>query len=313
MKCLVTGAAGFIGSNLSKKLLSLGYDVTGIDSFSDYYPRKIKEANIAGLLKHKKFSFVEGDLNGIDIKKLASGASVIFHKAAQPGVRKSWGSDFSIYIRDNIRATQRLLENVKDMPLDKLIYASSSSVYGDIRSLPMKEASPTRPVSPYGVTKLAAEHLCYLYHKNFGLPFAALRYFTVYGPGQRPDMAFHMFLKHIILNEEIIIFGDGKQTRDYTFISDVVQANIRAMDKNAEGGIYNIGGHARITVLDVLDMLRDITGKKIKVKFIEKQKGDMKHTYSDITRAKKYLKYSPDYSVKEGLKEEYKWLRSILK
>ncbi|MCK4648265.1 NAD-dependent epimerase/dehydratase family protein, partial [bacterium] len=227
MRVLVTGVAGFIGSHLAEGLLKLDCEVKGIDSFTDYYSRKIKENNLKNLKENKNFFFQEGDLLELDLEKVLEGIDYLFHEAAQPGVRKSWGKNFEHYIRNNITVTQRLLEEAKGLHLKKVVLASSSSVYGE-SPLPTKEDNVLRPISPYGVTKLASENLGYLYYKSFKVPIIILRYFTVYGPGQRPDMAFHRFIKATLNNEEITIYGDGNQTRDFTYVSDAVEATIKA-------------------------------------------------------------------------------------
>jgi UDP-glucose 4-epimerase len=246
MKALVTGCAGFIGSHLTDRLLSEGYDVIGIDCFTDYYSRSIKEANIQDALRNPRFIFIEQDIIEMDA---FPEAEYVFHQAAQAGVRASWGSNFSIYTRNNIEATQKLLEWYKDKPLTKFVYASSSSVYGDA-PLPMREDMRPEPVSPYGVTKLAAEHLCYLYWKNYGVPTVSLRYFSVYGPRQRPDMGINKFVSAILENLTITVFGDGNQTRDFTYISDIVEANVLAAKFSENGIVFNIGGGSRISVKD---------------------------------------------------------------
>ena len=224
----MTGAAGFIGSNLSENLIDSGNHVIGVDCFTDYYPKEQKLANLKNLLSHGSFTFLEEDIVSLNLDKLLEGIDYVFHEAAQPGVRSSWGSNFEVYTRNNISATQRLLEASRKVKLKKFVYASSSSVYGDC-PLPMREDRLTRPVSPYGVSKLAAEHLCYLYWKNYAIPTVSLRYFTVFGPRQRPDMAFNRFIRAILKGDEITVFGNGSQTRDFTYVSDIVQANVLAM------------------------------------------------------------------------------------
>jgi nucleoside-diphosphate-sugar epimerase len=311
MKAIVTGAAGFIGSSLSERLLNLGFDVVGIDCLSDYYPRTIKEKNLQTLKTNKKFVLLRKDLLKMDLKAALSGADYVFHEAAQPGVRASWGNSFSVYIDANIAATQKLLEALKEIKIRKLIYASSSSVYGDAESYPTKEELAPKPVSPYGVTKLAAEHLCYLYAKNYGIPAVSLRYFSVYGPRQRPDMGFNKFIRSILKDEEIVVYGNGEQTRDFTYISDIVDANISAMKSDCPPGeVFNIGGGSTISVNDTINILGSIHNKKIKVKHIETQKGDVTHTSADISKAKKLLGYAPKIAITQGLKEEYEWLSS---
>lgn len=309
MKCLVTGAAGFIGSHLSESLIREGYTVTGVDCFTDYYPRSQKEKNIGKLKKDKKFTFIESDLLRLDLKSIISQTDYIFHQAAQAGVRASWGDDFKIYTENNINVTQRLLEASIGTKIKRFIFASSSSVYGDARNIPMKEEDHLYPLSPYGVSKMACESLCYLYWRGFSLPVISLRYFTVFGPRQRPDMAFHRFIKSILNDKEISIYGDGNQTRDFTYISDIVKANISAMERGDEGGIYNIGGGSRVSLNDVLKILERITGKKIKVKYNKPEKGDMRHTWADIKRAEKDLNYLPSVGLEDGLEKEYKWLK----
>lgn len=311
MICLVTGAAGFIGSHLCQRLLKEGYEVVGIDCFTDYYPKWIKEKNIQPLLREKKFKLLSEDLNHLNLKKLLKNKDYIFHLAAQAGVRKSWGQNFSFYIENNIEATQKLLEAVKDSPIKKFIYASSSSVYGLCPQLPMSETSPLFPFSPYGVTKLAAENLCFLYFKNYQIPTLSLRLFTVYGPRQRPDMAFHKFLKAATEGKQISIFGDGKQTRDFTYIGDVIEAILAALRKGKKGEVYNIGGGHRKKLVDILPVLEDICQKKIKIKWEEKQKGDVAHTLADIDKAHKDFNYLPQTSLSDGLKEEWIWLQSL--
>ncbi|RME53122.1 MAG: NAD-dependent epimerase/dehydratase family protein, partial [Deltaproteobacteria bacterium] len=210
MKVLVTGVAGFIGSHLAEWVVERGDEVVGIDVFSDYYPRSFKEANIASLREAENFHLIEGDLVTLPLSELLSGVAVVFHQAAQAGVRASWGESFRVYTDTNVLATQRLLEACRERDLQRFVYASSSSVYGDTTDLPMKEATTRpRPVSPYGVTKLAGEHLCYLYWKNFRIPTVSLRYFTVYGPRQRPDMAFHKLMKAVRRGETFPLYGDG--------------------------------------------------------------------------------------------------------
>jgi len=311
MTCIVTGAAGFIGSHLCRRLLKKGFSVIGIDSFTDFYPKWIKNKNILPLMRDKKFEFIAEDINSIGLTKLLNRSDYVFHLAAQAGVRTSWGHNFSVYTKNNIEATQKLLEAVKDTKIKKFIYASSSSVYGLCPELPISETSPLYPFSPYGVTKLAAEHLCYLYYKNFGLPLVSLRFFTVYGPGQRPDMAFHKFFKTIAEGEQISIFGDGKQTRDFTFIDDIIEANFASLEKGKPGETYNIGGGTRKKLEDIIPIIEKICEKKAEINWEEKQKGDMLHTFANIEKARKDLNYSPKTQIEDGLKEEWTWLRLL--
>ena len=307
MKALVTGVVGFIGSHLAEGLLKLGWEVRGIDSFTDYYSRKSKENNLKNLKENKNFSFQEGDLLELDLEKVLEDIDYLFHEAAQPGVRKSWGRNFEIYIRNNITVTQKLLETAKEFPLKKFILASSSSVYGE-SPLPLREDNLLRPISPYGVTKLDSENLGYLYYKSFKVPVIILRYFTVYGPRQRPDMAFHKFIKALLNDEEITIYGDGNQSRDFTFISDVVGATIAGAQCETTGEIINVGGGTQVTVNETLRILEEITKKKARIRYIEKQRGDVLHTFADISKAKKLLDYQPKVELREGLEKEVAWL-----
>ena len=308
MRCLVTGCAGFIGSHLAEKLVELGFETVGIDCFTDYYPKSVKEANLTNLLENKLFTFIEANLLNVNLIDLLDGVDYVFHEAAQAGVRNSWGKDFQIYTENNVLATQRLLEVAKEVNLQKFVYASSSSVYGDAETYPTSEEITPKPISPYGVTKLAGEHLCLLYWKNFGVPVVALRYFSVYGPRQRPDMAFSKFITAMLEGREITIYGDGQQTRDFTFVSDVVDANLLAMKADVVGEVFNIGGGARVTVNEVIKMLEEIIGNHALVKHIEKQKGDVRHTSADIRKAQEKLGYQPSVAIQQGLELQTKWI-----
>jgi nucleoside-diphosphate-sugar epimerase len=309
MRVLVTGVAGFIGSSLSEKLLDEGFQVIGVDSFFDYYPRKIKENNLCHLLKQADFEFIESDILEIDWDKIISGVKGVFHQAAIAGVRASWGQKFDQYVQNNILGTQRLLEACKDKSIEKFIYASSSSVYGDTDELPIRENSPTNPVSPYGVSKLAAEHLASLYFKGYGVPTVSLRYFTVYGPRQRPDMAFHKFITAIMNGDQIEVYGTGEQTRDFTFIDDAVEANIQAFKSARPGEVYNIGGGSRIKLIDAIRIIEKTVSKEANLVYTEPQRGDARHTFSDVTKAKKDFDYAPKTDVKSGLEKHFEWLK----
>jgi nucleoside-diphosphate-sugar epimerase len=310
---LVTGAAGFVGSHLCERLLREGHQVIGLDVFADYYPRAAKEANLAGFRDAPGFRFVEGDLTRMDLTPLVGDATYIFHQAGQPGVRPSWGKDFDVYLDCNIRATQRLLEAARTVGRVRcLVYASSSSVYGETRDLPLREDSPTRPYSPYGVTKLAAEHLCSLYHANYGVPTVSLRYFTVYGPRQRPDMGFHKFIRAALGDRPIVVYGDGEQTRDFTFVADAVEANYLATAPWAVGQVFNIGGGSRCSVNHVLATLEEILGRPIRREPGPPQPGDVSHTWADTRRARETLGFAPGVSLRDGLAHEVAWMRDQL-
>jgi UDP-glucose 4-epimerase len=307
MNALVTGAAGFIGSHLASRLLDRGSSVIGIDCFTDYYPRPLKEANLSVAKGHQRFRFVDARLQDADLKQLLRGVTHVFHLAAQAGVRKSWGREFNIYTVNNVEATQVLLEACVDLPLERVVYASSSSVYGDHVPLPMREDSHLQPLSPYGVTKLAAEHLASLYWENHKVPAVSLRYFTVYGPRQRPDMGFHRFLRAASAGDTLTIYGDGEQTRDFTFVADAVSATVAAATKGRAGGVYNIGGGSRVTVNDVMDLIGRVSGRSLKIQREPAQKGDMRHTYADSSRAQQDLGFAPSVTLEEGLREQYRW------
>ncbi len=311
-RCLVTGAAGFIGSHLSQRLLADGHRVIGVDCFTDYYAREIKERNLQASVSAQDFEFIEADLLDVDLAGLLRDVDYVFHEAAQAGVRASWGTDFEIYARNNVLATQKLLEAAKAANLRRLVYASSSSVYGDAETYPTSEGVTPRPVSPYGVTKLAGEHLCHLYWKNFRVPVVILRYFTVYGPRQRPDMAFSKFISAMLEGSEITIYGDGQQTRDYTFVSDIVGANLLAMRADVVGEVFNIGGGSRVTVNEIITMLGEIVGDHATIRYIEEQKGDVKHTAADIRKAQERLGYQPAMTVQQGLELQTKWIRDAV-
>ena len=314
MKALVTGVAGFIGSTLAEKLLADGADVVGLDCFTDYYPRPIKERNLSGLTAQPRFRFVESTIQEADLPGLLADRTHVFHLAAQAGVRKSWGRDFSIYTVNNIEATQVLLEAaVSAAPaLERIVYASSSSVYGDNVAMPMREDALPQPVSPYGVSKLAAEQLCYLYYANFGVPTVALRYFTVYGPRQRPDMGFHKFLRAAIRGEPITVYGDGEQTRDFTFVHDAVAATAAAAVRGVPGRVYNIGGGSRVTINQVFEMIGRVSGRPPRIDVDPAQKGDMRHTYADTSLAQADLGFRPTVGLEDGIAAEYRWLSGVL-
>jgi len=308
MKALVTGVAGFIGSTLATELTADGHDVVGIDCFTDYYARDIKAENLSALVSLGHFTFVEAALQTVDLDALLDGVTHVFHLAAQAGVRGSWGGQFRTYTSHNVDATQRLLEAVKTRPISRLVYASSSSVYGDAVSIPMREDAVPQPVSPYGVTKLAAEHLCHLYHVNYGVPAVSLRYFTVYGPRQRPDMGFHRFIRAALSGEPISLFGDGEQTRDFTFVKDIVSATRAAGDRGRPGTVYNIGGGSRVTINHVLALVGRLTGRTLDIRRLPPEKGDMRDTLADTSRARADLGFEPLYGLEAGLSAECEWL-----
>jgi len=311
VRAVVTGAAGFIGSQLVEKLLDEGHEVTGVDAFVDYYPRAAKEANLRAARNGsgERFRLVEGALQSIDLAPVLAGADQVYHLAAQAGVRASWGREFERYTEFNVLGTQRLLEAAVQAGVPRVVYASSSSVYGDSTALPLREDSPCTPVSPYGVTKLAAEHLCRLYTLNTGLPVVSLRYFTVYGPRQRPDMAFHRFLKAARDGTPLTVYGDGRQTRDFTYIDDILAATRAAAETGRPGAAYNVGGGERVELNEVIEMIGRVTGRSLQVKREDAQKGDMRDTFADTGAARRDLGFRPTVSLRDGLALEWKWLK----
>jgi UDP-glucuronate 4-epimerase len=312
MKILVTGAAGFIGSHLCEKLLTdLQNEVIGVDTFIGPTPNDLKQVNLEGLRKHPRFQLIEADLKTANLEKMLHGMDVIYHLAGMPGVRSSWGKEFGPYITNNIVVTQRLLEAVKNQPLQKFIYASTSSVYGEKDGKVMENARLT-PLSPYGITKLTGEHLCNVYHNSYNIPVVIVRFFTVYGPRQRPDMAFHRFITQILKEEPITIYGDGNQSRDFTYISDCIEGISTIVNKdNLIGETINIGGKERATVNEVITIIEQLTEKKAIIHYSPKISGEPKHTWADISNAQKLLGHDPKISLREGLAEEIEYIRFV--
>lgn len=309
---LVTGVAGFIGSHLAARLLREGWQVRGIDNFDPYYDRRLKEGNLLGLRECEGFTFQADDLNTVDLAPLLTGVTHVFHLAARAGVRRSWGADFAAYVAANITATQRLLEALRAHGIEKLVWASSSSVYGEGAAQAVSEDAPRRPISPYGVTKLAGEGLVQAYHRCFGIPVVALRYFTVYGPGQRPDMAFHRFLRAALAGRAIEIYGDGHQTRGFTFIDDIVTANLQAAARGRAGAVYNIGGGAPASLRAVLGLLEGLVGHPLEVSYGPVKPGDPRATDADISRAREDLGYQPAIGLEAGLQAMTAWMKTLL-
>ena len=307
-RALVTGCAGFIGSHLSERLLEAGCEVVGVDCFNDNYGRREKLANLEAARAWNNFDFLPLDLARGDLDDVVEGCDAVFHMAAEPGVRASWGGRFETYVRNNLTATQLLLEATRRTNA-KFVYASSSSIYGQAETYPTTETTIPRPFSPYGVTKLAAEHLCATYHENFGLRTASLRFFTVYGPRQRPDMAFTRFLRALHSGDEISIYGDGRQSRDFTFVGDIVTALISASNREAaDGGVFNLGGGSQVEVLEVLEMMQEITGQTPNVRHLEAQAGDVRMTGADTSLARSVLDFNPETTLGEGIAAQFDWV-----
>lgn len=312
MKILVTGAAGFIGSHLCEKLLlDRSNEVIGVDTFIGPTPEQLKQINLSELLKSSRFQFIHTDLLTADLTHLLEGIDAVYHLAGMPGVRSSWGNEFVPYVTNNIVATQRLLEAAKTKKLAKFIYASTSSIYGEKSGKVSEDAFPV-PLSPYGITKLTGEHLCNVYHKSFNIPVVIVRFFTVYGPRQRPDMAFHRFILQILKGEHITIFGDGTQSRDFTFVSDCVEATSAVLyKKNIIGKTINIGGKERASVNEIIALLEILTGEKPIIHYSQKVKGEPKHTWADISTAQNLLDYEPKITLIDGLAKEIQYIRNV--
>lgn len=310
MRALVTGCAGFIGSHLSEALLQGGHEVLGVDCFNDNYARANKFNALAQALEWNNFEFVPIDLSWGDLDDLVAEVDAIFHLAAEPGVRASWGRRFDCYLRNNVLATQHLLESAKACPEKRFVYASSSSVYGEAEEMPTREDLLPHPFSPYGTTKLAAEHLCGLYHGNFGVNTVTLRYFSVYGPRQRPDMAFTIFCKAAIRGEQITVYGDGRQSRDFTFVEDVVDATLAAGAADIPGGrVYNIGGGSRVSLSQALGHIADLAGRPLDVRYTGAQRGDVRDTAADTSRIQGDLGYVAQTVFADGLREQFEWVQ----
>jgi UDP-glucuronate 4-epimerase len=314
MRALVTGCAGFIGSHLTEALLADGHEVTGVDCFNDNYQRPPKLRNLNHQAKDwERFEFVPIDLSLGDLDDIVADCDAVFHLAAEPGVRMSWGTRFDRYVRNNIVATQHLLDAVRGSPDKRFVYASSSSIYGDAERFPTPEDVVPRPRSPYGATKLSAEHLCGLYTANYGLHTVSLRYFTVYGPRQRPDMAFHRFCSAALRGETVTVFGDGFQTRDFTYVEDIVAGTMAASRADVPAGsVYNLGGGSQTSVREALDTISDLSGRSIDVVYADEERGDVRDTSADTSRARRELGFAPATELREGLAAEIEWLAGIL-
>lgn len=305
---MITGAAGFIGSHLAEHCLMRGHQVTGLDVLTDYYSPELKLAHVTGLDGHARWRFLREDLCTCDLETLLEEADIVFHLAGQPGVRASWGRSFDRYVDNNVVALQRLLEAARGAHLDRFVFASSSSVYGNAEILPASETTQLRPVSPYGATKALGEDLCRMYRASFDVPVVTLRYFTVYGPRQRPDMAFHRLLTAALSDEEITIFGDGEQSRDFTYVLDAVAATYAAGLRGRTGSIYNIGGGERTTMNAVLDIIAACSGRSLRVTRKAGQIGDARDTSADTTLARADLGFAPSVSLATGIEAQ---MRSI--
>ena len=311
MRALVTGVAGFIGSSLTDALLARGDHVVGVDCFTPYYDHGAKDSNLTSARGSDRFELVEADLRTDAVEPLVDGVDVVFHEAAQPGVRLSWSGGFADYVGHNVLATQRLLEAVKATGSAKVVYASSSSVYGNAPAYPTTEDDLPRPHSPYGVTKLAAEHLCNLYASNWGVPTISLRYFTVYGPRQRPDMAFHRLLEAALSGGSFPLYGDGSAVRDFTFVGDVVAANLGAADSDTTPGtVVNVAGGSSITMRDLLDLAGEVVGAPVQVERLPNQPGDVARTGGTIDRAQRILGWAPITDLRAGLTAQADWHRA---
>lgn len=310
MKTLVTGAAGFIGSHLCEDLLARGDEVVGVDCFLDNYARERKEEQVAGARASDRFELVEAAILDLDLAELLADVDRVFHLAALPGVRPSWGGAFEAYLANNVLSTQALLEACKGSDVQRFVFASSSSVYGDTDALPMREGAATWPHSPYGVTKLAAEHMVRLYHRNFGVPTVSVRYFTVYGPRQRPDMAIQRFLIAARDGTPIRVFGDGGQSRDFTYVADTVEGTQRAAETGAPGSVYNIGGGSRVTLNELIAMIEAVTDTRLQVDREPGKPGDVRSTEADCDRARAELDFIPATSLRDGLMKHWQWLVS---
>jgi len=311
VRALVTGVAGFLGSTLAEALRGSGFEVLGVDALTANYDPAVKRANLAGLLADPGFRFVETDLRGADLRPLLDGVTHVAHLAALPGVRSSWGESFRDYAEHNVVATQRLLEAARGRALVKVAVASSSSVYGAARHAPTGEDEPRRPISPYGVTKLATEALVHAYRAEQGVPAVALRYFTVYGPRQRPDMGFHRFFEAGRHGKPVTIYGDGGQTRDFTFVDDAVSATVASLTRETREFAYNVGGGHRVALHEVLDRIEGLVGRRIERRHVEPQHGDPRDTSADTTLARRDLGYEPSTALERGLSRQWEWQRNI--
>jgi nucleoside-diphosphate-sugar epimerase len=306
MKCLVSGAAGFIGSHLCERLLGAGHTVVGLDAFIPYYPRPVKEANLTAARAQGHFTFHELDLRQGRLEPVLDGVEVVFHLAAMAGLTRSW-TEFDLYQSCNLTATQRLLEAARQVPsLRRFLYASTSSVYGRFSS--GDESLPTRPISPYGVTKLAAENLCRAYAEEQGLPLVILRYFSVYGPRQRPDMGYHLFIRALLDGKPLVVYGDGQQVRGNTYVGDSVEATVRAAEA-LPGEVYNVGGGEAVSVWEVLHKLETITGQKAVVRREPARPGDQRSTFADTGKLRRHLGWQPVVGLDDGLARQVAWQR----
>ncbi|HTD57261.1 MAG TPA: GDP-mannose 4,6-dehydratase [Solirubrobacteraceae bacterium] len=313
MRAIVTGCAGFIGSHLTDTLLEAGHSVVGIDCFNDNYGRPQKEVNLAAARDWESFELLTLDLAHGALSGVVSDCETVYHLAAEPGVRSSWGNRFDRYAQNNVVATQHLLEALRLTPQTRLVYASSSSIYGQVECLPTREDSTPRPLSPYGVTKLSAEHLCHLYFENYGLKTVSLRYFTAFGPRQRPDMAFNIFCRAALAERPITVYGDGTQTRDFTYVEDIAAATVAAgtLPTVEFGQAYNVGGGLRTSVRQALDAIADLTGRALDIQHVPREHGDVRDTGADTARARRDLGFEPRVQLDEGLQAELDWILAV--
>jgi UDP-glucuronate 4-epimerase len=308
-RAVVTGAAGFIGSFLCERLIADGWRVVGVDGFTDYYPRAEKEENLSGLARDPGFALVEADVVGQSWRSVLRSDDTVFHLAAQPGVRGSFGASFARYARDNVVASQRLFEAAQVAGCRRVVWASSSSVYGDAPDLPCSEQSPTRPRSPYGVTKRACEDLANVY-RDHGLAIVGLRYFTVYGPRQRPDMAMRLMCEAVLTGTAFAVYGDGFQSRDFTFVTDACDATVRAALAAEPAAIYNVGGGAEASLARVVEIVERLAGTRLEVRRVGHQRGDVRRTAADTTAARRDLGWRPIVDLEDGLRQELEWART---